>query len=408
VRDKTAKKGSSRPGAVPAIVLGTGLTALGVVRCLGRKRIPAYCISEDLEMESHSRWCREMTTRVGPLDDVAGLVSCLNLLPFDRAVLFPCSDHWTLEVLRLPHRLRTRFPSSASSAEVNRRFVEKMRFMDLLREAGVPHPRSAPVESPDDVSALTREWGGRVFLKPSNSQLFHRRFGEKAILVSSVDDAIARFRIAHEEGLGFILQEYIPGDASAHHFIDGFVNRDHEVITCFARRRLRMHPADFGNSSCMVSEDPGQVEPAIEVLKTIFKTAGYSGIFSAEFKFDERDGFFKILEVNCRPWWYIEFAARCGIDVVEMAYCDALEQPVSAPRSYDVGVSFVYPYYDYQAIKNLPREIRPGIFKWLGTVVRSKQPVAAWDDPVPWIAGIGSLLSRRLNYWLRATETSRK
>ena len=160
-----------------------------------------------------------------------------------------------------------------------------------------------------------------------------------------------------------------------------------------------MHPPEFGNSSYMVSVELERVEPAIGVLKALFKTAGYRGIFSAEFKQDDRDGIFKILEVNCRPWWYVEFAAVCGVDVVEMAYLDALGRAVSpAPTGkYDAGVSLVYPYYDYQAIKNLPTAAKPGMFEWLGTVLRSKQPVASWDDPIPWIAGIGSLLSRRLN-----------
>lgn len=396
MQNKTAKTNSKEP--VPVIVLGTGLTALGVIRCLGRKGIPAWCISQNLDLEAHSRWCRKLPEKVGSLGDVNDLAKCLTSLPFERAVLIPCSDHWTLEVMRLPDDLRKRFPTSLSSLDVNKRFVEKKHFEALLREVDVPHPRSAPVTSPDDVSRLVREWGGHVFLKPSNSQLFHRRFGEKAIRVSSVEDAVSRFTEAQREGFDFILQEYIPGTSANHHFVDGYVDREHNVVTFFARQRIRMYPPDFGNSSCVVSEELGKVEPAIETLKNIFKTAGYRGIFSAEFKQDERDGLFKIIEVNCRPWWYVEFAALCGVDVVEMAYLDALERSVTPPEKYDIGVSLVYPYYDYQALKRLPAETKPGMMDWLTTVMRSKQPVASPDDPMPWIAGIGSLASR----WIRS------
>jgi len=64
-------------------------------------------------------------------------------------------------------------------------------------------------------------------------------------------------------------------------------------------------------------------------------------VFSAEFKFDERDGLFKILEVNARPWWYVDFAARCGVDVCRMAYRDALatRSSLSRPIRSDGAVS---------------------------------------------------------------------
>ena len=32
---------------------------------------------------------------------------------------------------------------------------------------------------------------------------------------------------------------------------------------------------------------------------------------------------FKILEINARPWWYVELASRCGVDVCTMSYRDA-------------------------------------------------------------------------------------
>ncbi len=398
MQDNTEKTKNSSRDIVPVIVLGTGLTALGVIRCLGRRGIPSWCISENLDNEAHSRWCRKASPRVGAVDDAASLSACLKSLPFERAVLMSCSDHWTLEITRLPDDLRARFPACVSSFDVNKRFVEKRGFEELLREAGVPHPRSAPVNSADDVSRLVGEWGGSVFLKPSNSQLFHRRFGEKAIRVNSVDEAVSRFTDAHAQGFDFILQEYIPGTSANHHFVDGFVNRDHDVVTFFARQRIRMHPSDFGNSSYVVSEELDKVEPATEALKNLFKTARYRGIFSAEFKQDERDGAFKIIEVNCRPWWYVEFAALCGVDVVEMAYRDALGLAVTPPVDYEVGVSLVYPYYDYQAIKNQPKETTPGMFEWLSLVSRSKQPIWSWDDPMPWAAGMGTLATR----WLKS------
>jgi len=60
-------------------------------------------------------------------------------------------------------------------------------------------------------------------------------------------------------------------------------------------------------------------------------------VFSAEFKFDERDGLFKLLEVNARPWWYVDFADRCGVDVCGMAFRDALGEEIEPVTGYKLG-----------------------------------------------------------------------
>jgi predicted ATP-grasp superfamily ATP-dependent carboligase len=92
---------------------------------------------------------------------------------------------------------------------------------------------------------------------------------------------------------------------------------------------------------------------------------------------------FKIVEVNARAWWYVEYAARCGVDVCRMAYDDALERPVAKLTTYAVGRRLVFPYYDYPAC--LAESRRSGLTRaaavrsWLGAT----QPVFQLDDPKP-------------------------
>ncbi len=94
-------------------------------------------------------------------------------------------------------------------------------------------------------------------------------------------------------------------------------------------------------------------------------------------------GLFKILEVNARPWWYVEFAASCGVDVCEMARLDALGEDVPAVREYPAGRLCVYPRLDYKTLR-LPSG---GDGPW--RVVRSwfgaDQLTLRSDDPAPGI-----------------------
>jgi len=332
---------------VPALILGTGLTVLGAMRSLADAGVRPYCLSEGLGFESRSRWCHRTSRRVDERHDGSLLLDVLQALPWDRAVLIPCSDHWTVEVAGLPEESRERFPSCLPAPDVLERFIDKSRFAALLAEVGVPHPTTEPVSDERRLAELMRQGTAGVFLKPTDSQRFLSVFGVKGFTVTRPDDALMRFRQIREAGLDVVLQEFIPGGADRHYFVDGFVDDDHRISAWFARRRLRMFPPDFGNSSYVISVEPGVVEDAHASLQALFAAAGYRGIFSAEFMQDRRDNRFKLLEVNCRPWWYVEFASRCGVNVVAMAYANALGRPIPHTGAYRVGARLINSYYDY-------------------------------------------------------------
>ena len=122
-----------------------------------------------------------------------------------------------------------------------------------------------------------------------------------------------------------LVQEYVPGPASSHYFIDGFVSADGRIAARGSRAGgCRMYPRDFGNSTYHVTVPLEEVERrAGAPRRACSRGSDFRGIFSAEFKRDERDGELKILEVNVRPWWYVHFAATCGVNVCELAHREA-------------------------------------------------------------------------------------
>jgi D-aspartate ligase len=155
------------------------------------------------------------------------------------------------------------------------------------------------------------------------------------------------------------------------------------MTACFSRRRLRMFPPDFGNSTYMRSVPVEETIGAVESLERLWRAIGYKGIFSAEFKQDPRDSKFKLLEVNARPWWYIEFALLCGVNVAEMAYRDALEQPYQPVTKYRVGRQAIFMYEDRKAYRYLAEHKQIGFLSWLASCLTSHEMTFNWRDPLP-------------------------
>jgi D-aspartate ligase len=157
-----------------------------------------------------------------------------------------------------------------------------------------------------------------------------------------------------------------------------------------------MSPPDFGNSTMQISVPLGDAGDASATLRTLLADIDYRGIFSAEFKKDPRDNAFSLIEVNARPWWYVEFAARCGVNVTEMAVRDALGQPVETISRYAVGRRCVYPYYDLQAVRAERSAGRLSMLGWARSWLGSYQPVFRWSDPLPAIGEVAALIGGRV------------
>jgi predicted ATP-grasp superfamily ATP-dependent carboligase len=144
-----------------------------------------------------------------------------------------------------------------------------------------------------------------------------------------------------------------------------------------------MYPTDFGNSSYMRTIPAADAGPAVDAVESLLGGIGFRGVYSAEFKLDPRDGTFRLLEVNARPWWYVEFAARCGVDVVRMAYQDALGYDVPPALEYAVGRRLAYPRYDFYALLDAMKARRAGPLELLRSWTGSDRPIFSWDDPMP-------------------------
>ena len=305
---------------------------------------------------SHSRWANpiSLTAKTTPTTDE--LTGMLEKLPFERAVLFPCSDAWLKAVINLPQEWLFRFPTSLPSMKTLNILLNKGKFGVTLMEIGTPHPETMLIETSDQLKNLNEKYFDGFFLKPCDSREFQLRFHTKGFRVSSLEDALDKFQKIQTAGQKVVLQEYIPGPANDHYFIDGFIDRTCQMRAQFARRRERIYPPDFGNSTYCVSVPLHEVSGAVESLEALLKHISYRGIFSAEFKLDRRDNLFKILEVNARPWWYVEFATLCGVNTCQLAYQDALALPVDTVLGYDEGVGLMYTYYDRKIAKKMRKE----------------------------------------------------
>ena len=380
----------------PALVLGgPWITALCVIRNLGRKGIRQFAIGTVGSFVESSRWHRRLPmSPVSTPDELPKLLMALSRR--QSMVLFPCSDDWTLAASGLQPSLAAQFPAIVASRDTVETLIDKGRFAKILEHLTLPHPRTTCIAPDDDLDALPDQVFEHAFIKPRHSMAFAGHYGVKALSFTTRAEAQRRLTEIWHAGHDVVLQEYIPGPPTRHYMLEGFVDRSGRVAAWCARRRLRMYPEDYGDSSWMVTVPLREVAGAAETLTRLFSALQYRGVFEAEFKHDDRDGEFKLLEVNSRPWSFVGFAARCGVDVCELAYREAVGLPLTSVTTYDVGRHCVQYAVDGLVCWKLFRSGRLRFWDWVESWLTASPLIFCLDDPAPALVRIVTALWRRL------------
>lgn len=378
--------GDSSRSQVPAIVLAQGPNALGVLRSLRLAGVPAYTACPPDDLVTRSRWYRP-TPGARPWDGTLGphAWDILRDMPLAKAVLIAGADDAALWLSDLPqHALATRFKVSTSSRQTQELLQDKSRFAALVREIGIPHPPTFSIGSAADIEAIPFERLDRLFIKPINSQQFSDVLGVKGVRVSGREELLNVWHRLQAHGFGLMAQEYVPGSAADHYFVDGFRDATGRLTGLFARRRYRIHPIDFGNSSYCESIPLADLQAPVRDITTLLAEVDYRGIFSAEFKRDARDGQYRILEVNTRAWTYVEFASRCGVNVCRMAWQDALGLPVTvASTTYPAAAGCVNLPRDIRSLREQPAGRRESLATVLRQWAKAHFHTFRLDDPLP-------------------------
>ena len=140
----------------------------------------------------------------------------------------------------------------------------------------------------------------------------------------------------------------------------------------------------FGTNSLMESIPISDVTSIKKTTETYLNQLGYHGLMEAEFKRDTQDGIFKLLEINARSWWQNSLPTKCGINIVFMAYLDAIGKEIKYTEDYEAGIKWIH------FLNDLRSSIKTSNNSTLKEWVSSLHGIKDWayfsvDDPTPWI-----------------------
>lgn len=385
---------SERPPG--AIVIGSDFRALGVVRSLGRRRVPCIVIDNLPRSAWFSRYVKQRIYWPGALDSAEFLAFLLRLADerhLEQWVLFPMPDDTVELIARHHEELAARYRLVTQDWDVVQWANDKSQTYRMAEELHVPYPKTWYPQSEDELCQLDITYP--VIIKPAISLRLQHSLHLKALPAHNFEELRAQYQLATSvmEPETILLQEIIPGTGRSQYSVAAYC-QDGRVLTSMTARRTRQYPIDYGLGSSFV--EAVEVPVIAELASRLIEHMRVSGMLEVEFKYDERAGVYKLLDINLRPWGWHTLALACGLDFPWMQY-SALFGAVPPARQPRYGAHWV------RMLTDLPagwQEMRAGITT-PGAYVRSLLgqtvfSVFAWSDPLPAVGDFASAVLRSL------------
>jgi D-aspartate ligase len=398
-----------RPERPPVLLLG-GLDLLRPLHLAGIPTVVASPERDDPTFASrwHSGRCllpsfknREavLEAMLAAGDALAGAVG--RRIP----LIYGDDDHLDL-ICDYRDRLAQRFLLLLNDPDIDRALMEKDRFEAVARARGIPVPRTYTWShaAPDALADVD----GPVIAKPKHklhwdeSAVFLRFCGGKGGKARIFENGRALMADRHARQLKdeLTFQDYIPGDDRQLLSFHGVADENGELLASFIGRKIRTVPALTGASTFL---ELAHDEALTAFGREVVARAPLKGVFKIDVKRNERDGSFRVLEVNARYTLWHHLGARNGINLCQAAYDYLVDGKRPAPSSYRTTWRWLYFRLDYHAYRDLASRGELSFWGWALSLLLSRNVyhLFSWDDPGPMLSRCG----HRLLSWARRALT---
>jgi len=362
--------------------------ALGAMRSLGRLGVPMYGVHPTCRpVASYSKYCRKVFAL--DLDDTPAEESVNRLRDIARDIgsqplLMATNDESALFVARNASQLQDRFLFPANPIDVVWSLYNKKAMYLLAKRLSIPTPETVFPQSRKDVLEFGERVRFPVMLKASDNIRTSRRAGRKMAIARSKEELIGRYH-AMEDGAhpSLMIQEYIPGGDDAVWMLNGYFDEHSECLFSVTGKKIHQTPVYTGMTALGICLPNPAVESA---TKTLVSAVGYKGILDIGYRYDARDGLYKLLDVNPRLGATFRlFVGHNGMDVTRAAYLHFTGQPVPA-SNICAGRKWILEDADLVSCMQYYRDGVLSVRKWLGSYRGIKE--CAWyaaDDVRPFL-----------------------
>lgn len=374
----------SKPKMTAAVILGSGHHGgLAIARSLGRLGVPVYAADTDWwETAFTSRYCRGrffINLASDPTDESVHRLSEAGRKLGGRPLLIPVTDPGAIWVAEHAEELSETFRFTRMDPNLVRTLCDKSRMQKLADSCGVPVARSVLPHCRESLERFASDSAFPLMVKATDGEELRRRTGGTKFLVHNRSELIELYDKAWDgRSPNFIVQEFIPGEDW---MFDGYFDDQSQCMFGITGKKIRRFPAKTGVTSLGVCLRNDVVQ---SITRKFMSAIGYRGILDIGYRYDWRDGQYKVMDVNPRIGSSFRlFVALCGLDVARVLYLQLTGSPIPSHRAVE-GRKWLTEDFDIFSSVRSACDGSLSLREWVASF-KGVQELACFapDDPLP-------------------------
>jgi len=316
---------------------GDALHSLAITRSLGSKKMKVTVASHRrvFSLSFYSKFCRRRLLYPDPEKKKEKFTNFLfnELKGNNYDILLPVRSTVTPIVAEYREKLKQYanfvIPSKESMETANNK-EKTFRFADKI---GIPIPKTFYPQNIEEVELAAKELSFPVVVKASYGA------GSRGVFYINSQQRLFDFFNKYfssgesKDDKRSMVQELIRGFGCG--FFSIFDKGEPKAI--FMHKRIREYPITGGPSTMAESfHHPRLKELGLKLLREL----DWDGVAMVEFKCDQKDGEFKLMEINPKFWGSLNLAIASGVDFPYLFCLQAMKEKFEPVFEYRKGVKF--------------------------------------------------------------------
>lgn len=295
---------------------GNNRAALAITRSLGRQGYKVYVGSVTKpSIAGSSRHCFRNLCYTDPgkspiqfQRDIEAIVLKENI-----RILIPAAELTTLQCVKIKSKLKNNCDVPFQSYDSVDRAASKYHVLKIAEELKIPIPETYFMHAIDDlgnVIEFCKRIGFPVVIKASRSRVLSDQglVNTSARYAYNEKEIIEICQSQNNKNFPLLVQERIYGDG-----VGLFACYDNGAdVAYFGHRRIREKPPSGGVS--VMRESYAIDEKLKSYADALLKELKWHGVAMVEFKKDEKNNCYKLMEINGRFWGSLQLAIDAGVD----------------------------------------------------------------------------------------------
>ena len=225
--------------------------------------------------------------------------------------------------------------------------IDKYVQYSYCKKHDIPYPKTKNIQTITDIEKIE----GMMFpvlVKPNkrddiNTDIFRSLFLET---INDYNIHVENLKYFINKNSTLIASEFIPGDDTNIYAYVGYRSQDGNILNEWIGKKLTQYPNNFGVFSSGSNQAPEIVR---EQGRKLLEVMNLKGICEPEFKYDNRDGKYKLMEINLRSMMWHRVGNLSGVNIQYSQYLDAIGEDVSQQiQNQEVKVHFIYMKHEIQ------------------------------------------------------------